>query len=54
MADFAVFGLPERSRQRLDQIERVEDLSDAYHLRLGADAAMVAYLLEVRRTDVSS
>ena len=54
VADFAVFGLPERSRQRLDQIERVEDLSDAYHLRFGADAAMVAYLLEVRRTDVSS
>ena len=31
------------------QIDRVEELSDAYHLRLGQDDLMVAYLLEVRR-----
>jgi S-methylmethionine-dependent homocysteine/selenocysteine methylase len=30
-----------------EQIERVEKLSDAYHLRLGGDEVMVAYLLEV-------
>ena len=32
-----------------EQIERVEELSDAYHLRFGADDVSVAYLLEVTR-----
>lgn len=32
-----------------DQIQRVEQLSDAYHLTLGGDDVMVAYLLEVTR-----
>ena len=31
------------------QIERVEQLSDAYHLKLGGDDVMVAYLIEVSR-----
>jgi S-methylmethionine-dependent homocysteine/selenocysteine methylase/SAM-dependent methyltransferase len=35
--------------QRKPQIERVEQLSDAYHLRFGDDDVMVAYLLEIRR-----
>jgi S-methylmethionine-dependent homocysteine/selenocysteine methylase/SAM-dependent methyltransferase len=30
------------------QIDRVEELSDAYHLRLGSTAMVVAYLLEIR------
>ncbi len=32
-----------------EQIERVEELSDAYHLHLDGTDVMVAYLLEVRR-----
>jgi len=31
------------------QIDRVEELSDAYHLQLGRTAMVVAYLLEIRR-----
>jgi hypothetical protein len=31
------------------QIERVEQLSDAYHLAFGDERLMVAYLLEVTR-----
>jgi hypothetical protein len=31
------------------QIERVEQISDAYHLKLGGDDLMVAYLIEVSR-----
>jgi S-methylmethionine-dependent homocysteine/selenocysteine methylase/SAM-dependent methyltransferase len=36
-----------------EQIERVEELSDAYHLVLGDEDVMVAYLVEIsRRADV--
>ena len=31
------------------QIERVEQISDAYHLNLGGEDVMVAYLIEVSR-----
>jgi S-methylmethionine-dependent homocysteine/selenocysteine methylase/SAM-dependent methyltransferase len=34
----------------VSQIERVEEISDAYHLRLGATAMVVAYLLEISRS----
>ena len=44
---FFPFGpLFERSRA---QIERVEQLSDAYHVEVGGEDVMVAYLLEVTR-----
>jgi S-methylmethionine-dependent homocysteine/selenocysteine methylase len=49
VVDFGFFPftpLFERSRV---QIERVEQLSDAYHLSLGDERVMVAYLLEVER-----
>jgi S-methylmethionine-dependent homocysteine/selenocysteine methylase/SAM-dependent methyltransferase len=46
---FFPFGpLFERSRE---QIERVEQLSDAYHIVVGDEDVMVAYLLEVTRHD---
>ncbi len=35
--------------QRSEQIRRVEELSDAYHLKFGDADVMVAYLLETRR-----
>ena len=41
--------LPPRHRRSRTQIRRVEELSDAHHLRLGEHDVMVAYLLEVRR-----
>ena len=33
----------------LDAIQRVEQLSDAYHLTFGGEDVMIAYLLEVTR-----
>jgi len=46
---FFPFGpLFERSRA---QIERVEQLSDAYHIKVGDEDVMVAYLLEVTHRD---
>ena len=50
VVDFSFFPfgpLFERSR---DQIERVEQLSDAYHIQVGDEDVMVAYLLEVTRS----
>jgi S-methylmethionine-dependent homocysteine/selenocysteine methylase/SAM-dependent methyltransferase len=45
------FGFAELVRR--DQVMRVEENSDAYHLTLGDDEMMVAYLLEVSRTSSS-
>jgi S-methylmethionine-dependent homocysteine/selenocysteine methylase/SAM-dependent methyltransferase len=42
------FGFAELDRH--DEVLRVEERSDAYHLTLGGDEMMVAYLLEVSRT----
>jgi hypothetical protein len=35
--------------EKRQQIARVEEHSDAYHLKLGNSDTMVAYLIEVRR-----
>lgn len=48
VVDFGFFPFSEAFEPNRDQIERVEELSDAYHLRLGESDVMVAYLLEVR------
>ena len=37
-------------KEHLNQIERVEALSDAFHLRFGQDNVMVMYLLEITRS----
>jgi len=50
VADFAFFEFHELFRDKQDQIRRVEDQSDAYHLDIGGEEVMVAYLLEVRRS----
>ena len=50
VVDFAFFDFHELFQQRSRQIERVEELSDAYHLRFKDEDVMVAYLLEVGRT----
>lgn len=47
--DYAFFHFSPVFYENIEQIRRVEQLSDAYHLKLGQDDVMVMYLLEVRR-----
>jgi SAM-dependent methyltransferase len=47
VVDFEFFAFHALFEQRKDQIDRVEELSDAYHLRFRDEDVMVAYLLEV-------
>jgi release factor glutamine methyltransferase len=49
VVDFTFFPFHELFMEKHDQIERVEQLSDAYHLRLGDEEVMVAYLIEATR-----
>jgi hypothetical protein len=46
--DFAFFPFGPLFQRNRPQIERVEQLSDAYHLELGGEDVMIAYLLRVR------
>jgi cyclopropane fatty-acyl-phospholipid synthase-like methyltransferase len=48
VVDYTFFPFGPLFERNKEQIERVEQLSDAYHLRLGGDV-MVAYLVEVER-----
>jgi hypothetical protein len=47
VADFAFLELGPSLAGYEDQICRVEELCDAYHLRFGEEDTMVAYLLEI-------
>jgi S-methylmethionine-dependent homocysteine/selenocysteine methylase/SAM-dependent methyltransferase len=49
VVDFAFFPFSDHFRESQEQIERVEGLSDAYHLRIGSSDVMVAYLVKVTR-----
>jgi S-methylmethionine-dependent homocysteine/selenocysteine methylase/SAM-dependent methyltransferase len=49
VVDFGFFEFTEMFRDKSDQISRVEELSDAYHLKIGSTDVMVAYLLEVTK-----
>jgi homocysteine S-methyltransferase len=49
VVDFGFFEFHELFAEKSDQIRRVEELSDAYHLQLGDRDVMVAYLIEVKR-----
>jgi S-methylmethionine-dependent homocysteine/selenocysteine methylase/SAM-dependent methyltransferase len=49
VVDFGFFEFSELFADKSEQIRRVEELSDAYHLRLGDRDVMVAYLLEITR-----
>ncbi|MFN8221627.1 MAG: homocysteine S-methyltransferase family protein [Gaiellales bacterium] len=53
VVDFAFFPFGEVFRQNSPQITRVEESSDAYHLKIGTEDVMVAYLLEVRHRPVT-
>ena len=52
VVDFGFFEFTDLFRDKGEQIARVEELSDAYHLKLGDTDVMVAYLLEVTRKGV--
>jgi S-methylmethionine-dependent homocysteine/selenocysteine methylase/SAM-dependent methyltransferase len=45
--DFAFFRFNSTFYDNIEQIQRVEQLSDAYHLKFGVEDVMVMYLLEV-------
>jgi S-methylmethionine-dependent homocysteine/selenocysteine methylase/SAM-dependent methyltransferase len=49
VADFSFFPFGPLFVESKPQIERVEELSDAYHVTVGGEDVMVAYLLEVTR-----
>ena len=49
VVDFAFFEFSDLFKSKSEQIARVEEHSDAYHLNLGATEVMVAYLLEITR-----
>jgi S-methylmethionine-dependent homocysteine/selenocysteine methylase/SAM-dependent methyltransferase len=49
VVDFGFFEFSDMFSERREQITRVEELSDAYHLAIGDTDVMVAYLLEVTR-----
>jgi S-methylmethionine-dependent homocysteine/selenocysteine methylase/SAM-dependent methyltransferase len=53
VVDFSFFPFGPLFIQSRAQIERVEQLSDAYHITVGDEDVMVAYLLEVTRADES-
>jgi len=50
VVDFSFFPFGPVFLQNKTQIDRVEQLSDAYHLRFAEEDVMVAYLLEVTRS----
>ena len=50
VVDFAFFPFTEIFERNEDQISRVEELSDAHHLRLGDENVMASYLLELTRS----
>ena len=47
VVDFSFFHFSDLFHQNIEQIQRVEELSDAFHLSFGKDQVMVMYLLEV-------
>jgi SAM-dependent methyltransferase len=49
VVDFGFFEFSYLFRDASEQIVRVEERSDAYHLSLGSSDVMVAYLVEVKR-----
>lgn len=50
VVDFSFFHFSADFEENIEQIRRVEQLSDAYHLNFSEDDVMVMYLLEVERS----
>jgi hypothetical protein len=49
VVDFSFFAFHPLFEERAEHIDRVERLSDAYHLRFRDERVMVAYLVEITR-----
>ncbi len=49
VVDFGFFEFSDLFRDASEQIARVQERSDAYHLTLGTSDVMVAYLVEIKR-----
>lgn len=49
VVDFSFFEFADMFKAKGEQIARVEEHSDAYHLKFGESEMMVAYLLEITR-----
>jgi hypothetical protein len=49
VVDFSFFPFGPLFERNKEQIKRVEELSDAYHITLGGQDVMVSYLLEIER-----
>ncbi|MGH2875561.1 MAG: homocysteine S-methyltransferase family protein [Solirubrobacteraceae bacterium] len=54
VVDFAFFEFSDLFNSKREQIARVEEHSDAYHLKFGAADVMVAYLLQITRKSKES
>ena len=54
VVDFSFFPFGPLFESNREQIRRVEELSDAYHLTLGGNDVTVAYLLEIERDRTST
>ena len=54
VVDFSFFEFSDLFSSKREQIARVEEHSDAYHLRFGAADVMVAYLVEITRKSKES
>ncbi len=50
VVDYSFFPFGPLFEHNMEQIARVEELSDAYHLAVGGEHVMVAYLLEITRS----
>jgi release factor glutamine methyltransferase len=49
VVDYSFFEITDLFQRGREHITHVEELTDAYHISLGGQEVMVAYLLEVRR-----
>jgi S-methylmethionine-dependent homocysteine/selenocysteine methylase/SAM-dependent methyltransferase len=54
VVDFSFFPFGRLFTENSDQIARVEQLSDAHHLVVGGEDVMIAYLLEITRSQTDS
>jgi hypothetical protein len=50
VVDVGFFPMSDVFRENAEQIARVEQLSDAWHLELGDQDVMAAYILELTRS----
>jgi hypothetical protein len=52
--DYTFYEFHQLFTERLNQIRRVEEISDAHHFTFDHSDVLVAYLLEIRRLTANS